>query len=384
MCRELLKSLNYMYLFSPSEDATARRQTLSTPYSRGSERYPGISKAIGCSSLEPSTRLPQQVLLKCGHRKEILRLSRKTTTTNTEPLCYKSSFSGTRFIDITHHSDCITTLVPPSSTTSRMDPHNLAQIAQYQPDYPKADVVVAKRRAQPDGLDRRLTEPRILSAATGNAPIRPPLPSPEDIRSRIPPQGISPRAVSASFGNMIVGRGIFKDDSRRQQFWNLVAQNAQYDRHTKRLSPLYRGAYQGPPSRPPLPSANDIRARISSGGIYAENLFASYGECIMGTGKYNDTKRLEQIHSLIHTNAVLLRDTMTFKLAPRLPTAAELRSLIPPQGLTMDDFINHYHTLWWTQERMQILQQLLTENLEFSLETRIFFVKRRGSTGFLR
>jgi len=269
-----------------------------------------------------------------------------------------------------------------------MEPHNPARVTQHQPDDTDPGMVLANRRAQSDEIDRRLTIPRVLSATTGSPPIRPPLPSPEDIRSRISPQGISPSALSASFGNMIVGRGIFKDGSRRQQFWDLVVQNAYYNRQTKRLSPLYNGAYQGQPSPPPLPSADDIRARISSEGIYAEHLSASYGDYIMGTGMYTDIERTKQIDSLIHANAILVRKTMLLRLAPRMPTAAELRSKIPPQGITMGDFARYYHGIGLSKEREQVLQQLMLENMEFDMETKLFFLKDpaagTGVANFLR
>jgi len=280
---------------------------------------------------------------------------------------------------MTDHSDRGTTPVPSSSTTSKIDPPNPARVFQHQIDDTDPGMVLANRRAQTGEIQRRLTKPRILSAATGSSPIRPPLPSLEDIRSRIPPQGISPNAVSASFGNMIVGRGLFKDGSRRQQFWELVVQNAHYDRHTKRLSPLYNGAYQGLPSPPPLPSADDIRARISSEGIYAEHLSASYGDYIMGTGMYTDIERTKQIDSLIHANAILVRKTMLLRLAPRMPTAAELRSKIPPQGITMGDFARYYHSFGWSKEREQKFQQLMLENMEFEMKTKLFFLKEPGA-----
>lgn len=280
---------------------------------------------------------------------------------------------------MTDHSDRGTTPVPSSSTTSKIDPPNPARVFQHQIDDTDPGMVLAYRRAQTGEIQRRLTKPRILSAATGSSPIRPPLPSPEDIRSRIPPQGISPSAVSASFGNMIVGRGIFRDRSRRQQFWDLVIQNANYDRKARLLSPLYNGAYQGLPSPPPLPSAGDIRARISSEGIYAEHLSASYGDYIMGTGMYTDTERTKQIDSLIHANAILVRKTMLLRLAPRMPTAAELQSKIPPQGITMGDFARYYHSFGWSKEREQVLQQLMLENMEFEMKTKLFFVKEPGA-----
>lgn len=261
-----------------------------------------------------------------------------------------------------------------------MDPHDPALVAQYQIDDIDRGMILANRQAQSEETKRRLNAPRDLSATTESPPIRPPLPSPEDIRSRIPPQGIFPREVSASFGNMIVGRGIFKDRSRREQFWELVVQNAHYDRHTKLLSPLYHGAYQGSPSSPPLPSVDDIRARISSKGIYAEILSASYGDYIMGTGMHTDIERTKQIDSLTHANANLVRETMVLELAPRMPTAAELRSQITPQGMPMDDFKRYYDDFCCgSKEREQVFYQLMIQNVDLKVETERLVLKEPGA-----
>lgn len=157
-----------------------------------------------------------------------------------------------------YHSERGNTLVSSNSSTSEVDPHNPARVTQHQLDEIDPGMIFAKRRAQSEETKRRLNTPRDLSATSESPAIRPPLPSPEDIRSLIPPKGIFPSDLSASLGNMIVGRSIFKDGSRREQFWKS----------------LYHDACQGPPSPPPLPSADDIRARISSEGIYAENLSA--------------------------------------------------------------------------------------------------------------
>lgn len=289
-----------------------------------------------------------------------------------------SRILGVRFIDMTDHSDRSATPGPSGLTISKMDPFNAAWVAQHQLEVTDPGVIMSNRRAQTTEFRSPLIKPRIFSAAMGSLPIRPPLPSPEDIRSRIPPQGISPHAVSASFGNMVVGRGIFEDGSRRQQFWDLVVQNANYDRQAKRLSPLYDGAFQAPTSRPPLPSADDVRARISSEGIYAEHLAASYGDLIMGTGRYPDIERVKQIENIIHANAFLIRETMVLRLAPRMPSAADLRSRIPPEGITRDECLRIGHQVHGngrSVERTTRFSQLILENVKYDNRTKLFFLK---------
>lgn len=247
----------------PPRDAIARCETLSTSCSRARQRYPGIIEAVECFSSNLSTCPRQEVSLNYLLPKEILHFSKLTTATNTKPLCHKSSILSIRFVNMAYHSERGNTLVPSNSSTSEVDPHNPARVAQHQLDDIDPGMIFAKRRAQSEETKRRLNTPRDLCATSESPAIRPPLPSPEDIRSLIPPEGIFPSDLSASLGNMIVGRGIFKDGSRREQFWKSVVQNAHYDRDTNLLSPLYHDAYQGPPSPPPLPSADDIFVPVS-------------------------------------------------------------------------------------------------------------------------
>lgn len=99
----------------------------------------------------------------------------------------------------------------------------------------------------------------------------------------------------------------------------------------------------------------------------------------MGTGMYTDIERAKQIDSLIHANANLARETMLLTLATRMPTATELRSQIPPQGMPMDDFERYYNDFCGSKERAQVFHQLMLENVEFDMETQRLHVKEPGA-----
>ncbi len=59
-----------------------------------------------------------------------------------------------------------------------------------------------------------------------------PLPSAEDIRARIPPQGIRVGELMKFYKGQIVG------DERKSQFTKLMKENSRFDRDSKLLKPL--------------------------------------------------------------------------------------------------------------------------------------------------
>ena len=75
------------------------------------------------------------------------------------------------------------------------------------------------------------------------AMIRPSLPTSQDIRSRIPPHGITPAKLSASYGNMLVGRGLFKHGQRREAFWKFDCQECEERRDTSSKTVIPRSLH---------------------------------------------------------------------------------------------------------------------------------------------
>ena len=203
-------------------------------------------------------------------------------------------------------------------------------------------------------------------------PARAPLPSAADIRSRVPPQGISPKELSRSYGNMIVGRGLYRDEERREQFWNLVAENAILEKEVPLLRPLHNEAYLGPPLRPPPPSVADIRARISYDGISSKNLSASYGDMIMGLGLFYDEERVRHIACLVDQNAFLDEENDLLRLLPDIPTACNIRSRVSPAGISIDELIGQFgNVAGWPIVRKCRFRELLSQNTVLDQETNL-------------
>lgn len=59
-----------------------------------------------------------------------------------------------------------------------------------------------------------------------------PLPSAEDIRARVPPEGIRVGELMKFYKGHIVG------DERKSQFTKLMKENSRFDKDTKLLKPL--------------------------------------------------------------------------------------------------------------------------------------------------
>lgn len=209
--------------------------------------------------------------------------------------------------------------------------------------------------------------------------LMPPLPTAFDIRCRIPPKGISPRTLSRSYGNALVGRGMFKNAERREKFWALVARNAIIDKGTGLLKPLYPGAHVGPPLQPPPPSIEDIRARIPlSDGIPPQHLSASYGDMIVGLGLWRDDERHRQFWHSVYQEAVLDEKANLLRLLPPFPTREDFRAKIPTQGIHVSALIGRFKGAWqeelaviWTEERKLRFGELLEKEAELNMVTGI-------------
>ena len=171
---------------------------------------------------------------------------------------------------------------------------------------------------------------------------------------------------------MIVGRGLYRDEERRERFWNLVAQNSILEEGVPLLKPLHNEAYLGPPVRPPPPSVADIRARISYDGISSESLSASYGDMIMGLGSFYDEERVRHIAGLVDQNAVLDEENDLLRLLPDIPTVCNIRSRIPPAGISTDELVGQFgNVVGWPIIRKCRFRELLSQNTVLDQETNL-------------
>lgn len=173
---------------------------------------------------------------------------------------------------------------------------------------------------------------------------RSPLPTAQHVRSCIPPLGITPAKLSRIYGNFVIGRDLYNNPQRRDQFWTLVRENSRIIEKFGRtvLLPLYNGAYTGPPKPPDWPNLDSIRARIPPEGISNRSLLASFGDLLSGdpAGLHPDEARYRALCAIVIQLTVFDKAAACYKV--RFPSDKEFLDEFPASGILCQDLLRDF------------------------------------------
>ncbi|KAL8822362.1 MAG: hypothetical protein Q9191_006900 [Dirinaria sp. TL-2023a] len=180
--------------------------------------------------------------------------------------------------------------------------------------------------------------------------LGPSLPSEAEVRARIPPNDILLDDL------LSVYRVSYLDAERRERFIRMLDGVARYDKELDLYLPL-----------PPLPSADELESSIPPTGLSLETLLNIFGVTFVDSKRHEDFMKLLDRFTRYEEELDLY-----LPLPPLLPSGDELMSRIPPDDIPLDTLLTQYRIAYVNYHPYQAFVEILDRVAQHDVESDLY------------